>query len=76
VILLAALIAPDHERALKSRESCDSIRLGKGDSMPEENILPNMKPMILADYHPAITAVFPHTTSSKPSNVFGILTGL
>jgi len=65
VIFLAALIAPDREAALKSRESCDSIRLAKGDSMSEENILPNMKPMILAEHHPAILAVFPHTTSSN-----------
>jgi hypothetical protein len=28
--------------------------------MPEQYILPNVEPMVLAEHHPTITAVFPH----------------
>ena len=34
--------------------------LAERDSMPEENILPNMKPVVLAKNDPAIIGVFPH----------------
>jgi hypothetical protein len=42
------------------RERSHSIGLGEGDFMPEEKILPHMKPMILAKNDPAIAGVFPH----------------
>jgi hypothetical protein len=33
--------------------------------MPKKHILPHMKPLVLADYHPAITGIFPHTIFSE-----------
>jgi hypothetical protein len=35
--------------------------------MPEENILPNMKPVVLAKNDPAIIGVFPHVRLRHPS---------
>jgi hypothetical protein len=28
--------------------------------MPEEKVLPKMKPMVLAEHHPAVVAIDPH----------------
>jgi hypothetical protein len=70
-ILLAALIAPDCYPALESRERHDSICLSKRDSMPIKKILPNMKPMILAEHHPAIMAIFPHTNTNRAITIIG-----
>src|ERR1700687_2712761 len=28
--------------------------------MPEENVLPKMKPMVLAEHHPTVVAIDPH----------------
>ena len=41
--------------------------LAERDSMPEENILPNMKPVVLAKNDPAIIGVFPHVRLRHPS---------
>jgi hypothetical protein len=35
--------------------------------MPEENILPHMKPVVLAKNDPAIIGVFPHVRLRHPS---------
>jgi hypothetical protein len=59
-ILLKAVIAPDTEAALEGRARGDGIGLGKGDSVPEEKVLPKMKPMVLAEHHPTVVAVDPH----------------
>ena len=59
-IFFAADIAADPEAAIKSRSRRESVCLPKGDSMPKKNILSNMKPMVLAAYHPAIMAVLPY----------------
>jgi hypothetical protein len=59
-ILLKAVIAPDTEAALEGRARGDGIGLGKGDSVPEEKVLPKMKPMVLAEHHPAVVAIDPH----------------
>ena len=53
-ILLKAVIAPDTEAALEGRARGDGIGLGKGDSVPEEKVLPKMKPMVLAEHHPEV----------------------
>jgi hypothetical protein len=50
------------------RERSHSIGLAEGDSMPEENILPHVKPIVLAKHHPAIIRVFPHVWSSVLAN--------
>jgi len=56
----SALIAPDREVFTESGERSHSIGLAEGDSMPEENILPHMKPVVLAKNDPGIIGVFPH----------------
>src|SRR5437588_12844157 len=64
-ILFAAVIAPDPEGAIEGRARGDGIGLGKGDSMPEEKVLPKMKPMVLAEHHPAVVAIDPHFFSFR-----------
>jgi len=59
-IHLSAIIAPDHEALTKRRKRLHSIGQRKRDSMPEEKILPHVKPMIFAKNYPAIIGVFPH----------------
>ena len=59
-ILFAAVIAPDPEAAVEERARGDGIGFGKGDSMPEEKVLPKVKPMVLAEHHPAVVAIDPH----------------
>jgi hypothetical protein len=59
-ILFAAVIALDTEVAFEERAGCDGVGLGKGDPMPEEKVLPKMKPMILAEHHPTVVAIDPH----------------
>src|SRR2546421_11480297 len=59
-ILFAAVIALDTEAAFEGRARRDGVGLGKGDSMPEEKVLPKMKPMVLAEHHPAVVAIDPH----------------
>ena len=61
-ILFAALIAPDRKTTVDSRTGSDGVCLGKWDSVPEKQILPNVEPMVLAVDHPKIPTVFPHTS--------------
>jgi len=60
-ILFAAVIAPDPEGAIERRARSEGIGFGKGNSMPEEKVLPKMKPMILAEHHPAVVAIDPQS---------------
>src|SRR5713226_5273598 len=55
-ILLAALIAPDRKTTVNSRTGSDGVCLGKRDSVPEKEILPNVEPMVLAVDHPKYRA--------------------
>src|SRR6267378_7109645 len=59
-ILLMAFIAPDREVGLQSRWKCIEICLSKRNSVLIEKILTAMKPIVLAQYHPAVTVIFPH----------------
>src|SRR2546421_11146444 len=59
-ILFAAVIAPDPEGAIERRARGEGIGFGKGNSMPKEKVLPKMKPMVLAEHHPAVVAIDPH----------------
>lgn len=70
-ILLAALIAPDREALIDSWARRVCICLGKGDSMPKENVLSTMKPMVLAEDHPTIMVVFPHTNVLQAITMIG-----
>ena len=62
-ILFAALIASDPEVGIDCRAGCNGIRFGECDTMPEQYILPNVEPMVLAKHHPTIAAIFPHKSS-------------
>lgn len=68
-IFLAAIIASNSETLVDGGARHDGICLGKWDSMPKEKVLSKMKPMVLAQHHPAITAILPHATS--PSHYYG-----
>src|ERR1700757_2942038 len=59
-ILFAALITPDAETTFEGRASGDGIGLGKRNPMPEEKVVPKMKPVVFAEHHPAIVAIDPH----------------
>jgi hypothetical protein len=59
-VLIAAFIAPDREVAIESREWHHGICFTQRDSMAAKKVLPHMKPMIPAEYHPAIITIFPH----------------
>src|SRR5437763_14990779 len=59
-ILFAAVIALDTEAAFEGRARRDGVGLGKRDPMPEEKVLPKMKPMVLAEHHPTVVAIDPH----------------
>jgi len=48
---------------IDSRAGSDGIRLAKYNSMPEQYISPNVEPMVLAEHHPTITAIFPHRSN-------------
>jgi hypothetical protein len=61
-VLLVAFIAPDREVALQSRRRCVDICLGKRNTMLIEKSLSAMKPIVLAQYHPAVTVIFPHAS--------------
>jgi hypothetical protein len=56
-----AVIALDAEAAFDGRGARrDGVGFGKGDSMPEEKVLPKMIPMVLAEHHPTVVAIDPH----------------
>jgi len=59
-ILFAAVITSNPEGAIDMRAGREGVGLGKRDSVPEKQILPNVEPMVLAEHHPKIAAVFPH----------------
>jgi hypothetical protein len=64
-ILFAALIAPGRKTTVNSRTGSDGVCLGKRNSVPEKQILPNVEPMVLAMDHPKIPRVFPHASSLR-----------
>jgi hypothetical protein len=70
-IFFAALIAPDPEGAIQSGRRHVDICFAEGDFMPKKNILSNMKPVVLADYHPAIIAIFPHACTLQAMLMIG-----
>jgi len=65
-IPLPALIAPDREAVRENRKRHVGICLGKEDSMAKKKIVASMKPLILAEYRPAIMVVFPHAILLSP----------
>jgi hypothetical protein len=61
-VLFAAFVAAGPKTGIDSRTSGDGVCLGKWDSVPEKQILPNVEPMVLAVDHPKIPAIFPHAS--------------
>jgi len=59
-VLLAAHVAPDPERPFERWSRGNSIRLGKRDFMPIDEVPWNVVEVILASYNPAVGTVFPH----------------
>jgi len=62
------VVALDLEAAFEIGRMGINICLAKGDSMPVENILAEMKPKVFALYHPTVIGIFPHT------NLLGAIT--
>ena len=65
-IRLSALIAANREAFRQRRKRGHRIGFGEGDPMPEEQILPHVKPAVLAKNNPAIIGVFPHCSTPGP----------
>jgi hypothetical protein len=55
-----AFIALDREAACESRRRRVDVCLGQGDFMLREKIYTIVKPIVLAQYHPAVVVIFPH----------------
>ena len=59
-VLFPALIAAYPEPVFQPWTGHHRIGLTKGNLVPEEKIPPKVKPVVLANHHPAITDIFPH----------------
>jgi hypothetical protein len=70
-ILPAAVITPDREGAIELGTRAEGISLAKRDSMPKEEILSKVKPIVLAEHHPAIMVILPHTRILQAIRVIG-----
>jgi hypothetical protein len=70
-ILFAAFIAPDGEGAIELGTRAEGIRLAKRNPVPKEEILSKMKPVVLAQYHPTIMVILPHTSILQAMRVIG-----
>jgi hypothetical protein len=56
----ATYIALNAEGASERWKRHISIGHAKRDAVSEQKILPQMKPVVLAEDHPAVVAIFPH----------------
>jgi hypothetical protein len=70
-IFLAAFIAPDHEGAIENRASAKGIRFAKRNSVFKEEILSNMKPIVLAEHHPTVMVILPHRNILQAMKMIG-----
>ena len=70
-ILLAAVIAPDCEGTIELGTRAEGISLAKGNSVSKEEILSKVKPIVLAEYHPTIMVILPHTSILQAIRVIG-----
>ena len=68
------VIAPGPEALICRKASGDGSGLGKRNSMSKENVLSQMKPMILAEHHPAIMAIFPDINTRQDIILMGGMT--
>jgi hypothetical protein len=70
-ILFAAFIAPDREGAIEDRASAKGIRFAKRNSVFKEEILTKMKPIVLAEHHPAVMVILPHRNTLQAMKIIG-----
>jgi hypothetical protein len=70
-IFLAAFIAPDREGAIENGARAKRVRLAKRNFMSKEKIFSKVKPMVLAEYHPAVMVILPHTNILRAVKMMG-----
>ena len=70
-ILLAAFIAPDGEGAMENGARADGVGLAERNFVPEEEILSKMKPIVLAEHHPTVMVILPHTNILQAVKMMG-----
>jgi hypothetical protein len=75
-IFLAAFIAPDREGTIGDRARAEGIRFAKRNSVFEEEILSNMKPIVLAEHDPTVMIILPHRNTLQAMKMIGRGDGL
>jgi hypothetical protein len=70
-ILLAAFITADREGSIENRARAKGIRLAKRNFVSKEEILSKMKPMVLAEHHPAVMVILPHSNILRAIKMIG-----
>jgi hypothetical protein len=70
-ILLAAFIATDCEGTIENGASTEGIGLAEGNSVSKEEILSNMKPVVLAEHHPTVMRILPHRNFLQAIKMIG-----
>jgi hypothetical protein len=70
-IFLAAFLAADSEGAIENGARAEGIRLAERNFVPEEEILSEMKPMVLAEYHPTVMGILPHRNILQAVKMIG-----
>jgi hypothetical protein len=70
-IFLSAFIAPDREGAIEIGSHAEGIRLAKRNFVSKEEILSKMKPMVLAEHHPAVMVILPHSIMLQAIEIVG-----
>jgi hypothetical protein len=70
-IFFATFITPDREGAIGDRARAEGIRFAKRNSVFEEEILSNMKPIVLAEHDPAVMVILPHRHTLQAMKMIG-----
>jgi hypothetical protein len=70
-ILLAAFIAPDREGAIENGARAEGVRLAERNSVSKEEILSNVEPIVLAEYHPTVMVILPHKNILQAIRMIG-----
>jgi hypothetical protein len=70
-IFLAAFIAPDREGTIENGARAEGVGLAERNFVPKEEILPEMKPMVLAEHHPAVMGILPHRNILQAVKLMG-----
>jgi hypothetical protein len=70
-IFFAAFIAADREGAIESGARAEGVRFAKRNSVFKEEILSNMKPIVLAEHHPTVMVILPHRNTLQAMKMIG-----